>query len=76
MVRDQPRIPKFPPDRGSFALDIEGVCKEQMLVYFKCLTENKNKSFECIQEQKDILNCRMDNNLMERESFEDLGFKQ
>jgi hypothetical protein len=41
-----------------------------------CLSENKNKNSECRQTSKDYLNCRMENGLMAKESFEKLGFNE
>lgn len=62
-----------PPDKGSFPLDHEGVCKATMLRYMICLRENKNDNSKCRKEAKDYLGCRMDHNLMAKEDWSKLG---
>lgn len=44
-----------------------------MLSYMKCLKTHKLDSGRCRLEAKDYLGCRMDNGLMERDSFDNLG---
>lgn len=63
-----------PPEKGSFPLDHEGLCRELMIKYMRCLVENKNVSSNCRDISKDYLACRMDNNLMAREEWSQLGF--
>lgn len=63
-----------PPDKGSFPLDHEGVCKKYMVKYMICLHENDKDYSKCKQEAKFYLNCRMENNLMTREEWSKLGF--
>ncbi|XP_076246169.1 uncharacterized protein LOC143186390 [Calliopsis andreniformis] len=63
-----------PPEKGSFPLDHEGVCKEIMIEYMRCLTENKNQNTRCRKFAKDYLACRMDNQLMSREEWSTLGY--
>ncbi|XP_075221272.1 cytochrome c oxidase assembly protein COX19 [Lycorma delicatula] len=63
-----------PPEKGSFPLDHEGICKTFMIKYMICVNENKNNNTACRQEAKDYLGCRMDNNLMTREEWPKLGF--
>lgn len=62
------------PEKGSFPLDHEGLCKKVMLKYMLCLTANNNDSSVCRQQAKDYLECRMENSLMAREEWSKLGF--
>ncbi|XP_014254394.2 cytochrome c oxidase assembly protein COX19 [Cimex lectularius] len=64
-----------PPEKGSFPLDHEGRCKKVMLKYMLCLRESKDINTKCRKEAKDYLSCRMDNNLMAKEEWSKLGFK-
>ncbi|KGK35328.1 hypothetical protein JL09_g5522 [Pichia kudriavzevii] len=52
-----------PPERGSFPLDHYGDCKEQMTKYMRCLKIVA----------KSYLKCRMDNDLMDKVDWRDLG---
>lgn len=65
-----------PPDKGSFPLDHENVCKVPMLKYMVCLQENKHDNSLCRLEAKDYLDCRMKNNLMAKEDWKYLGFSE
>lgn len=65
-----------PPDKGSFPLDHEGLCKTFMIKYMKCLHSNKNDNSACRVEAQEYLGCRMDNNLMAKEDWSKLGFSQ
>ncbi|WWC68089.1 cytochrome c oxidase assembly protein COX19 [Kwoniella pini CBS 10737] len=62
-----------PPQRGSFPLDHDGDCKEAMLSYLKCLKSNANDNGKCRLQSKKYLECRMDNGLMTRDDFQNLG---
>ncbi|XP_012272509.1 cytochrome c oxidase assembly protein COX19 [Orussus abietinus] len=63
-----------PPEKGSFPLDHQGICKEIMMKYMRCLKESKNKNKMCKNVAKEYLGCRMDNELMAREEWSKLGF--
>ncbi|CAI4221218.1 unnamed protein product [Auanema sp. JU1783] len=63
------------PLKGSFPLDHEGTCKLEMLKYMCCLHENDQKNSECRGLAKAYFQCRMDNNLMDQEDFDKLGYK-
>ena len=67
-------IPK-PPDKGSFPLDHESECKAFMISYLKCLNNNDCNNTLCRQLAKDYLQCRMDRQLMAKEDWKLLGFK-
>lgn len=71
----QKRFTPVPPDKGSFPLDYENICKLQMLDYMKCLQLNRDNSSVCRQQAKNYLECRMENNLMAKEEWNSLGFK-
>lgn len=64
-----------PPDKGSFPLDHENVCKIPMIAFFKCLGENNFMNEKCREFSKEYLKCRMDNGLMAQENWDTLGFK-
>lgn len=65
-----------PPDKGSFPLDHDGDCKREVLRYLLCLKESKNDSSSCRDLAKDYLRCRMENDLMAKEEWVKLGFKE
>ncbi|KAI0257341.1 hypothetical protein BJV78DRAFT_1115527 [Lactifluus subvellereus] len=71
-----------PPNRGSFPLDHYGLnsyqivtnaCKEFMTRYLECLNSNSSASSECRHLNRDYLNCRMQNGLMEKDQWKNLG---
>ncbi|KAG0703103.1 hypothetical protein DFH29DRAFT_803954 [Suillus ampliporus] len=62
-----------PPDRGSFPLDHDGECKEQMMQYMDCLRKNSSASTPCRVMSKQYLDCRMTKGLMERDEWKNLG---
>ncbi|KAH7883803.1 hypothetical protein F5I97DRAFT_1796003, partial [Phlebopus sp. FC_14] len=62
-----------PPDRGSFPLDHDGECKDQMMQYMACLKNNSSTSTPCRAFSKQYLECRMNKGLMERDEFTNLG---
>ncbi|OBT75301.1 hypothetical protein VF21_05641 [Pseudogymnoascus sp. 05NY08] len=64
-----------PPERGSFPLDHDGECKDVMKKYLGCMKKVKGMNDpECRNLAKAYLTCRMDNNLMARDEFKNLGF--
>ncbi|EWC48403.1 cytochrome c oxidase assembly protein COX19 [Drechslerella stenobrocha 248] len=64
-----------PPERGSFPLDHDGECQPVMKDYLACLKKVRgNNDPECRTLAKAYLKCRMDHNLMARDSFKNLGF--
>ncbi|OJA17195.1 hypothetical protein AZE42_00172 [Rhizopogon vesiculosus] len=62
-----------PPDRGSFPLDHDGECKDQMMQYMDCLRKNSSTSTPCRVMSKQYLDCRMTKGLMERDEWKNLG---
>ncbi|KAF9243898.1 hypothetical protein BU15DRAFT_7381, partial [Melanogaster broomeanus] len=62
-----------PPDRGSFPLDHDGECRDQMMQYMDCLKKNSSTSTPCRVFSKGYLECRMTKGLMERDDFDNLG---
>lgn len=60
---------------GSFPLDHEGQCKQQMIKYMTCLNSNRDNNSACRELSKDYLACRMEHNLMAKETWDNLGFK-
>lgn len=65
-----------PPDRGSFPLDHQNVCKKKMLAYLFCLSDHNQDNSKCRAEAKEYLACRMDNSLMAKEEWSYLGFEE
>jgi len=70
-----PRHAIKPPDKGSFPLDHDGECKEFMTKYMDCLKNNSKVTENCREESKAYLNCRMEKNLMKKEPWKLLGYK-
>lgn len=71
----QKRLQLIPPEKGSFPLDHEGLCKKYFLLYMTCLREHKDDISACRNQTKEYLACRMQNGLMAEESWEKLGLK-
>lgn len=63
------------PDRGSFPLDHDNVCRKFMLEYMVCLSDNNQDNSKCRAESKAYLACRMENTLMAKEEWSYLGFE-
>ncbi|CAH4028454.1 cytochrome c oxidase assembly protein COX19 [Pieris brassicae] len=74
MTFGQKQFIPTPPDKGSFPLDHEGVCKATMKKYLNCLFENDSNNSMCRAEAKEYLACRMEHNLMAKEEWSKLGF--
>ncbi|XP_036334354.1 cytochrome c oxidase assembly protein COX19 [Rhagoletis pomonella] len=64
-----------PPEKGSFPLDHENICKKYYLLYMSCLRRNSVNNSKCRLEAKEYLGCRMQNNLMEQTQWSKLGFE-
>ncbi|KAK9465306.1 hypothetical protein V1512DRAFT_266416 [Lipomyces arxii] len=66
-----------PPDRGSFPLDHDGECKTSMQVYLQCLKSSQAGSsrvpLQCRVLAKEYLDCRMQNGLMRKDDWVNLG---
>ncbi|KAM3965156.1 cytochrome c oxidase assembly protein COX19 [Aphomia sociella] len=75
MTFSQKQFIPTPPDKGSFPLDHDGLCKKTMTRYMKCLLNNDSNNSLCRDEAKEYLACRMENNLMLKEDWSKLGFK-
>ncbi|KAK4154024.1 putative succinyl-CoA ligase subunit alpha, mitochondrial [Chaetomidium leptoderma] len=72
-----PSTRPVPPQRGSFPLDHDGECKDVMMSYLSCIKKVKGMNEdECRMLAKSYLACRMDRNLMARDEFKNLGFKE
>ncbi|KAL2171906.1 hypothetical protein VTG60DRAFT_1293 [Thermothelomyces hinnuleus] len=72
-----PSTKPVPPQRGSFPLDHDGECKHVMMSYLDCIKKVKGVNEEqCRMLAKSYLACRMDRNLMARDDFKNLGFKE
>ena len=66
-----------PPQRGSFPLDHDGECAHIMKTYLDCIKKVKGVNVdECRNVAKSYLGCRMDRNLMARDEFKNLGFRE
>ncbi|CAA9990057.1 cytochrome c oxidase assembly protein COX19, putative [Plasmodium knowlesi strain H] len=64
------------PDRGSFLLDHNSECTSIKNDYLKCLKEHNNDHVSCREYSKEYFICRMDRNLLEKQSLNDLGFSE
>ena len=74
-IRNKLFIPKA-PEKGSFPLDHDGECKDIISKYLRCLKGTELDSSQCRTIAKEYLTCRMDNNLMAKEDFKNLGFHE
>ncbi|KAL7289645.1 hypothetical protein TKK_0016375 [Trichogramma kaykai] len=72
----QKKFIPIPPEKGSFPLDHEGLCRDLMVKYMRCLYDNKNVASNCKDISKDYLGCRMNNGLMAKEDWAQLGFDE
>lgn len=70
------RLTKIPPDKGSFPIDHENTCKDQMVQFMKCLRDQKFDNDKCRDLSKDYLECRMQHGLMARDDWKNLGYKE
>ncbi|EME27892.1 Cytochrome c oxidase assembly protein COX19 [Galdieria sulphuraria] len=70
----QPRSSARAPEKGSFPLDHQHICKEFAEKFRTCLEENNYVTAKCRSLSKLYLQCRMQNGLMTPESWERLGF--
>ncbi|XP_068917879.1 cytochrome c oxidase assembly protein COX19 [Tenebrio molitor] len=75
MTFGQKTFTPTPPDKGSFPLDHDGVCRKLMINYMKCLNGNNNDNSACRNEAREYLGCRMDNHLMAKEEWKKLGLE-
>ncbi|RKO94077.1 hypothetical protein BDK51DRAFT_12173, partial [Blyttiomyces helicus] len=64
-----------PPERGAFPLDLGGVCTEVVKDYMECMRAAGGDNSKCRDMAKAYLRCRMDKGLMEKDSFDNLGFR-
>ncbi|KAK1778841.1 hypothetical protein QBC45DRAFT_150498 [Copromyces sp. CBS 386.78] len=72
-----PTTKPTPPQRGSFPLDHDGECKHVMTTYLACIKRVKGvNEDECRSLAKAYLACRMEHNLMAKDDFKNLGFKE
>lgn len=62
------------PEKGTFPLDHFRECKSFIDKYLECVNKHESMPKRCQKLQIEYLNCRMDHNLMKRESLEDLGY--
>jgi cytochrome c oxidase assembly protein subunit 19 len=69
------RVQIKPPERGVFALDHEGECKDAMKTYLACIRRKdvEGDHFPCKQLSRAYLQCRMDRDLMSKEDLDNLG---
>lgn len=70
------RLTVTPPDRGSFPLDHEGLCKELSEKYVKCIGNLKGNALECRHLAAQYMHCRIDNKLLAEEPLTNFGFRE
>ncbi|KAI4835552.1 cytochrome c oxidase assembly protein COX19 [Plasmodium brasilianum] len=75
-MMDKKRIIVKKPERGSFLLDHNSECTSIKNNYLKCLKEHNNDHISCREYSKEYFICRMDRNLLEKQSLNDLGFSE
>ncbi|UKK00678.2 hypothetical protein MACK_000752 [Theileria orientalis] len=69
------RIKPTPPDRGSFPLDHEGLCKNSSEKYLECIKSFNGNSTNCRSLASAYLKCRIENGLLHDEPLTNLGFR-
>ncbi|UKJ88279.2 hypothetical protein MACJ_000723 [Theileria orientalis] len=69
------RIKPTPPDRGSFPLDHEGLCKHSSEKYLDCIKSFNGNSTNCRSLASAYLKCRIENGLLHDEPLTNLGFR-
>ncbi|GIX63050.1 cytochrome c oxidase assembly protein COX19 [Babesia caballi] len=74
-VGQAPRLTVIPPDRGSFPLDHEGLCKDISARYVKCVGELKGNAFDCRALAAQYMQCRIENKLLVEEPLTNFGFR-
>merc|ERR1712028_5489 len=75
MAAPASRIVRYAPDKGSFPLDHQRLCKIEMSKYMSCIRMQGNGvTAPCEELTKAYLACRMNNGLMDPEPMSDLGF--
>ena len=62
-----------PPELGVFPLDHGNECKKESKAFLDCLKQNSAEHYMCKSYSKMYLQCRMDNNLMQKSNLDDLG---
>lgn len=66
-----------PPERGSFPLDHDHECSGIMTQYLNCLKlVQGNNAPNCRLLAKQYLGCRMDNELMDKDEWKNLGLPE
>lgn len=76
MTFGQKKFTPTPPERGSFPLDRENVCKKFMISFMICLKDNEGLNEKCRKDALRYFKCRMDNDLMEKQEFDKLGYTE
>jgi len=66
--------PATPPEKGSFPIDHKSACTPFYESYMICLEQNERISRFCANSAKEYLQCRIDNNLMQNENVDEIGF--
>ncbi|VDL85909.1 unnamed protein product [Schistocephalus solidus] len=70
------RLTVNPPEKGSFPLDHQGLCQSMRDGWISCMKESGWDSSKCRTEAAAYLRCRMENNLMDQEEIQRLGFNE
>lgn len=70
------RLEKKAPLKGSFMMDHEHECDEQVTAYLQCIRRNEGGVGECREVMKAYLQCRMERGLMQPEEWSRLGLPE
>lgn len=76
MTFGQKTFTPTPPEKGSFPLDRQNICKRFMISFMVCLKDNNNENSKCRIESLRYFKCRMDYDLMDKTEFEKLGYTE
>jgi cytochrome c oxidase assembly protein subunit 19 len=65
-----------PPERGSFPLDHEGLCKNVMTQYIQCMKKYNHIGIKCRTLSRKYVECRMEHGLMAKDELQQLGLEE
>jgi hypothetical protein len=74
MTFGQKTFTPTPPEKGSFPLDRQNICRRFMMKYMICLKDHEHKNEQCRIHALRYFKCRMDNDLMDKTEFDKLGY--
>lgn len=74
MTFGQKNFTPTPPEKGSFPLDHDNICRKFMVAYMVCLKDSDHRNEKCRHAAKEYFQCRMEKGLMAKEDWDKLGY--